>query len=329
MHPAEQIGIRYAHIVLSDLTQDSLSSFHNAGNISGGNSQGLQDIIDGNNNRSGMVIKSDSVGKIKRDILYRPLKYYVTSITNSILEQFEDENFWYTIGRKLGKLPGPSDIPPESVIIIRFYLDYQRLKRDCRTLEYVVRKIFFNYDHVYHSPNFMGIIDVHISNLIELSSIVALIDDTMGIEGITSCDINSDTLLTTGSSLHEVCTHKYVDATTLTSNDIYDVERTFGLEAAREIIYSEVYSKCGNKKSSGFIADFMTCKGYVSAFKKDNPMLKDKGFLASIAFERPKKDIKDILDTGESIDVTTSVYSQLVTGSLPDVGTGSKLFDII
>jgi hypothetical protein len=328
MHPAEQVGIRYAHIVLADLTQDSLSSFHNAGNLSGGNSQGLQDIIDGTSTRSGMTIKSKHAEKIKRDILYRPLKYYVMSITNSILEQFEDGNFWYTIGRDLGKLPGPSDIPPESVIIIRFYLDYQRLKKDCRTLGYVVRNIFCNYDHVYHSPDFMGIIDVHISNLIELSSIVSLIDETFGVEGVTSCDITSDVLVTTGSSLHEVCTHKYVDPTTVISNDIYDVELTFGLEAAREVIYSEVLAKCGNKKSSSFIADFMTCKGYVSAFKKDNPMLKDKGFLASIAFERPKKDIKGILDTGEKIDVTSSVYSQLVTGSLPDAGTGSKLFTI-
>lgn len=362
VHPGEQIGIRLAHRVLADITQDSLSSFHNAGLENTTRGLTLQDIIDGTGIGSmSVAVNPKKTERFKREVLSRKFKYYVREITNSILEYFEDGNFWYLIGRRLRKIPEASTIKPEDIIIVRFYLDYKRLREDNRTLEYIVSIVFDNYEFVYFSPDFMGIIDVHISNLIELSSIIRLVDKPLGIDEIkgvslapmqdiadltaqlSATDIGKreimgapddrdetiyQTVNTQGSNLGKICAMRYIDATKTISTDIYDVEKNFGLEAAREVIYQEVLSKVGDPVNADFIADFMTCKGYVSAFKKDNPMLRDKGFLSSIAFERPKKDIKNAMakDVGDDI---SSVYSQIIAGVLPNVGSGSRLFELL
>lgn len=311
--PGEQIGIRLAHLVLADLTQDSLSAFHSAGIESGTNGQNLRDIIDGirDNSSVGMCIQ----GKPKKSITYRTMRYYITGITNSIIGDLEEENFWYDIG---GFEYNKSDI------IIRFYLDYHKIKNDDRTLHRIAKDVFQGHTRVYCSPDFMGIIDVHVTNMIEIAGVIEMINVPMGIPDVLGCLKVGSSLITTGSNLQEVCCMKNVDPSKTISNDIYDVERTFGLEAANRVIYNEMISKGCDKRASIFISNFMTCKGYVSPFHKDNPMLRDKGILTSIAFERPKKDIKESL--GKHDDCKGSVYSQIMTGAIPNVGTGSALF---
>lgn len=332
--PGEQIGIRLAHRVLADLTQDSLSSFHSAG-LEGSNqsSQSLQDIIDGVDNKGSMTIalvNPKNIEKLKRQILYRPLKYYISRVTSSMFEPIlQDSKFWYDIGYKLDILESVREVPINNPIVVRFYFDYRKLKEDNQTLEYIVNTIFQNVDYVFYSPDFIGIVDIYIAAMVELSGVIQLVDENLGIKNINKCTIVGNNIVTSGSNLEEICTQQYVDSPNTISTDIYDVEQVFGLEAARHVIYTEIYNKCGDKRSASFMADFMTCKGLVSPFKKGNPILKDKGFLTSIAFERPKKDIKDILSSGDTVDLTSSVYSQLVTGEKPNIGTGSILFDVI
>lgn len=330
--PGEQIGLRFAHNILADITQDSLSSFHNAGLANDmGPEQALQDIIDGIHG-GGMnisLVNPTKTQRTVRDITYRQLKYYIKRITNSILEQPEDGNFWYTIGRELGILDGPADIPMEDLIIIRFELDYHKLSQDHRTLKFIVDTVFSDQDHVYFSPDFMGIIDVHISNVVEISDTIQLVDKFIGICGVDKCSIIENKIICTGSNLQEISMIRSVDMVHTTSNDVYDVEANFGIEAARNVIMTEMSLGSNNKESASFIADYMTCKGKVSAFKKDNPMLVDKDLLASIAFERPKGDLKNMVANKKQVDISLSVYSQIICGKKPDMGSGSRLFEII
>jgi hypothetical protein len=97
----EQIGIHLVHHVLSEITQDSLTSFHNAGLEGITSKQTLQNILNGNGTgpMTIQLVNPPKATLLKRNILYRKFGYYVTDITNSILEQFEDGNFWYLIGR--------------------------------------------------------------------------------------------------------------------------------------------------------------------------------------------------------------------------------------
>lgn len=325
--PGEQIGIRLAHHALAEATQSSLSAFHNAGMGGGVESRAspsLQQIMDGviNNNNTSMMIKLD--GEITNAIPYRTLRYYVDNITNFIASPLlNGKDFWYDIGINLGEFPKRS----ERKDIFRFHLNYHKLARDGVTLKQLVDGIFKGF-LAFHSPNFISVIDVHLENDAQISGMMELLERNIGINGIMDCNrVDNATIITTGSNLGKILNLQGVDNVETVSNNIYDVEKNFGVDAAREVLYEEIRKKVGSAHTAAMITDFMTCKGYVAPFKKDNPMLKARGFLSSIAFERPKSDIKGIV-RNKVVDNTRSVYSQVITGQLPDVGSGSRLFSL-
>jgi DNA-directed RNA polymerase subunit A" len=326
VQPGEQVGIRLAHHALSEATQSSLSAFHNAGLGSGiisRMSPSLQQIMDGviNNSNTSMVIKTND--ETKDAISYRALRYYVNDITNSIVDiSLNGKDFWYIIGKKMGIHPNRS-----GSTIFRFHINYHKLVNDSITLKYLADNIFKEYT-TFCSPNFISLIDVHLENDAQISGMMELLERTIGVNGISECNpIDKTTFITTGSNLGQILNMYGVDNAETVSNNVYDVEKNFGIDAAREILYDEILAKVDNVHTAALIADFMTCKGYVAAFKKDNPMLKQRGFLSSIAFERPKTDIKNVI-RNKVIDNTQSVYSQIITGQLPDIGSGSRLFSL-
>lgn len=327
IQPGEQVGIRLAHHALSEATQSSLSAFHNAGLGSGTVSRispSLQQIMDGviNQSNTSMLVKIDT--KVETPIPRRAFRYYVDDITNSIVDILLDgKDFWYHIGRELGVIPIGRD---GKSTIFRFHINYHKLVNDSITLKHLVDTIFKDFA-AFHSPDFISIIDVHLDNDTQISGVMELLERSIGINGISSCLIDGTTIVTTGSNLGEILNVQGVDNTETISNNVYDVEKNFGIDAAREVLYDEILAKVDNVHTAALIADFMTCKGYVTSFKKDNPMLKARGFLSSIAFERPKNDIKAIVRNG-IVDDTKSVYSQVITGQLPNVGSGSRLFSL-
>jgi hypothetical protein len=194
-------------------------------------------------------------------------------------------------------------------------------------LKHLVDGIFGGFV-AFHSPSFISVIDVHLENDAQISGMMELLERSIGVDGIRDCTLVDDaTITTTGSNLGEMLNIHGVNNVETISNNVYDVERNFGVDAAREVLYDEVLAKVGNVHTAALIADFMTCKGYVTSFKKDNPMLKARGFLSSIAFERPKSDVKGVV-RNNVVDNTRSVYSQVITGQLPDVGSGSRLFSL-
>lgn len=324
--PGEQVGIRLAHHALSEATQSSLSAFHSAGlgsAITSRTSPSLQQIMDGaiTHSNTSMVVKMDN--RIKNAIPYRTLRYYVDDITNSLVDMsLNGKDFWYAIGKRLGVLGDK-----QHSTIFRFHINYHKLVNDFVTLKYLVDNLFKGYI-AFHSPDFISIIDVHLENDAQISGMMELLDRTIGVNGISACNlVDETTFITIGSNLGEILNISGVNNVETISNNVYDVEKNFGVDAAREVLYDEIFAKVDNVHTAAMIADFMTCKGYVAAFKKDNPMLKARGFLSSIAFERPKSDIKSVV-RHRIVDNTQSVYSQVITGQLPSVGSGSRLFSL-
>jgi DNA-directed RNA polymerase subunit A" len=324
--PGEQVGVRLAHHALSEATQSSLSAFHNAGLGSGivtKASPSLQQIMDGviNNSNTSMVIKTD--GTITNAICYRPLRYYVDDITNSFADtSLDGKDFWYDIGR-MYNLPKTNKYSS----IFRFHLNYRKLVRDFVTLKHLVDEVFKGFS-AYNSPDFMGIIDIHLESDTQISNMMEFLEKHIGISGISSYNmVDENMFITTGSNLGHILYISGVDSVETISNNIYDVEKNLGVDAAREVLYHEILAKTSNVHTAALIADFMTCKGFVAPFKKDNPVLKSRGFLSSIAFERPKSDVKGVV-RNKIVDYTTSVYSQIITGQLPNVGSGSRLFSL-
>lgn len=330
IHPGEQIGIRLAHFALAGATQSSLSAFHNAGignAMTTRMSPSLQQIMDGaiqhSNTSMVIVAKERSVNSIVR----RNFAYYVDGISNSLIdENLVGNDFWYKIGYKLKIIPKYKK--KSNPIIFRFTLNYRKMAKDLVTLKYLVDNIFGGYV-TYYSPDFIGIVDVHLVVDSQMVGLMGILEGQIGIDGISDSKMmeNGKTFITIGSNLGKILTMFGVDNAETTSNNVYDVEKNLGIDAAREVLYDEILAKTENKNTAALISDFMTYSGNVSAFKKDNPAFKRRGFLSSIAFERPKNDIKAIAQ-GKSVDEVTSVYSQIITGNLPDVGSGSRLFSL-
>lgn len=332
IEPGEQIGIRLAHNALAVATQNSLSSFHNAGLGSGTISRPsptLQQIMDGTIRQSStsMIVKTDV--DITEPIVQHKLKYYITDITNSLIDDsLSTDDFWYSIARELNLLP--NYIRDRPSIVFRFHFDYIKMGENFLTLEYIANNIFGEYT-VCSSPDFLGLLDVHLANDSQMSGLMGILEKSVGIPNIL--DYNKipnekeKMFVATGSNLVEILNLQGICDIETTSNNVLDVEKVLGLDAAREVLYQEILSKTGNEETAALISDFMTCTGSVTFFKKDNPILPERGFLSSIAFEKPKQDIKRVLHSG-AIDPITSVYSQIIVGKVPGVGSGSRLFSL-
>jgi hypothetical protein len=335
--PSEQTGIRFAHRVLAEATQSSLSSFHNAGFGGGVSGLSLQDVLDCRLHSTSMCIvpvKPKYAMDVKKKILYRKLKYYVTDVCNSLVStNIEEENFWYDIGKDLGIIDKEASPLAENMYTVRFRLDKKKLMDDGRTLRDIANHFFLSpsYRHVCCSPEFISIIDIYVSDTTFFTQVMQTLETDIGIPNILEANILPDgNIITQGSNVAKVCSMKYVENCQTISNDFLDVQRQFGVEAAREVIYESVLEHVnGDTSSARMIADFMTRNGVVSGFKKDNPILSHRGFLSSLAFERPKEDIKNALFVDGSVDDLHSVYSRIITGKVPKVGSSADNFALL
>jgi DNA-directed RNA polymerase subunit A" len=318
MEPGDPIGIQAAQRLLQSLTQSNLSSFHVAGMSSEGEialSPSLQNIMDLSKTKNvSMRIKTKGLefpeGLLEK-LVSRKFRDYVKKVGSSLVAMPQRENFWYCFKYPEKDWPKNHDNP-----IMRFYIDYELLSKDARTLEYLRQTVFKDYSSVYCSPDFLGMIDVRLSIIADMSIVVTLLDFPLGIDGIEEL-ISSGT--TKGSNLGKVLSLEGVDNKLTITNDILDIQKTLGLEAARNAIFKET--------NNSFIADYMTRRGYLVSFTKNNPDVIAKGPLMSMAFERPKKDIKKAVHYQET-DNITSVYSQIMLHETPNTGTGNKDFEI-
>jgi hypothetical protein len=140
---------------------------------------------------------------------------------------------------------------------------------------------------------------------------------SIGIEGIHDCSENG----ILGSNMVEMMKMKNIDRVNVISNNIEQVEKTLGIEAARKVILEELGER-------PIIADFMTHSGKVYPFSKNNPNLMDKGILTSMTFERFKRDMERLYRE-PGIDNLNSIYSQSMVGLVPNFGSNSDKFEVI
>lgn len=122
-----------------------------------------------------------------------------------------------------------------------------------------------------------------------------------------------------------------VDMQNISSNDIYRILTTFGVEAARKSIVAEiqgvfaVYGIDVNPRHLSLIADFMTRTGSYVAMNRSGMLECPSPFL-QMSFETTCSFLTNAAFNG-SIDKLESPSARIVMGSLPRIGTGC--FDLI
>jgi len=134
-------------------------------------------------------------------------------------------------------------------------------------------------------------------------------------------------ILTAGSNLEEVFNIRGVNKDKTTSNNIHEIAKILGIEAARQAIVNEaskVIEKQGidvNKKHIKLIADAMTAGGKIKGVTRVGIISDKSSILARASFETPIKHFVNATINGSS-DHLVSVVENLILNQPVPVGTG-------
>ncbi len=134
-------------------------------------------------------------------------------------------------------------------------------------------------------------------------------------------------ILTSGTNLKDVLELDFVDASRTTSNDIFEIEKVLGIEAAREAIVQEVYKVMQeqglnvNIRHIMLVADAMCVLGKVEGITRYGIIKEKASVLARASFETPMKQIMQASLMGE-VDRLKSVVENVMVNQPVPIGTG-------
>jgi DNA-directed RNA polymerase subunit A" len=134
-------------------------------------------------------------------------------------------------------------------------------------------------------------------------------------------------ILTGGTNLKEVLKLDFVDKTRTVSNDIFEVEKLFGVEAARQQIINEINKVLNSQgipidvRHIMLVADTMTMSGRVLGINRYGIVKEKPSVLARASFETPIKHFISAALTGEEDRLNSVIENVMLNQPVPS-GTG-------
>ncbi len=134
-------------------------------------------------------------------------------------------------------------------------------------------------------------------------------------------------ILTSGSNLKDLVEIKGIDKNKIKSNDLHDVAKILGIEAARQTIINEVRKVIDsqgldiNKRHISLIADAMTASGIVKGVTRMGIISDKASILARATFETPDKQFVNATIQGGKDELKSVIENILLNQAIP-VGTG-------
>jgi DNA-directed RNA polymerase subunit A" len=132
---------------------------------------------------------------------------------------------------------------------------------------------------------------------------------------------------TAGTNLRKVMKIDGVDTSRTVSNDLFEVKKVLGVEAARNLVLREMQETLGEQGINVdvrwlmMMADTMTKDGDVQGATRYGITGSKNSVLARASFEETKKHLTDAALKGE-VDPINSVVENLILGQVIPVGTG-------
>jgi len=152
-----------------------------------------------------------------------------------------------------------------------------------------------------------------------------------GIKGITQVipkkENNEYIILTAGQNLKEVLKLDFVDFTRTRTNDIFEMEKIFGIECARAMIIEEILKVLESQgldidiRHIMVIADTMTASGNIKGITRYGVVGDKNSVLARASFETPIKHLLNASLVGEEDGLTSIIENVMINQPIP-VGTG-------
>ncbi|MDO5851394.1 MAG: DNA-directed RNA polymerase subunit A'' [Methanobacteriaceae archaeon] len=133
---------------------------------------------------------------------------------------------------------------------------------------------------------------------------------------------------TEGSNLGAILKMDNVDKVRTTTNDIYEIEKVLGIEAARNAIIQELITTMEEQglavdvRHVMLVADMMTVDGIVKSIGRHGISGEKSSVLARAAFEETGKHLLNASIRGE-VDHLTGIIENVIIGQPIPLGTGS------
>jgi DNA-directed RNA polymerase subunit A" len=134
-------------------------------------------------------------------------------------------------------------------------------------------------------------------------------------------------IVTAGSNFKEIIKLEFVDTYRTYSNDVFEMEEVFGIEAARQVIINQIGAVLEGQgipldvRHILLVSDTMTMSGHVLGINRYG-IVKDKpSVLARISFETPLKHLIEAALSGEVDDLKSVIENVMINQPIP-VGTG-------
>ena len=134
-------------------------------------------------------------------------------------------------------------------------------------------------------------------------------------------------LMTAGSNLKEVLKLEFVDETRTFSNNLYEVEALFGIEAVRQLIIDELMKVIEaqglnvNIRHIMLVADAMCMSGKLLGINRYGIVKEKPSVLARASFETPINHMINACLAGESDPLNSVIENVMINQPVP-VGTG-------
>ena len=134
-------------------------------------------------------------------------------------------------------------------------------------------------------------------------------------------------IITAGTNIKEIFELDFVDATRTTTNDIFEIQKILGIEAARQAIINEVYKVIESQgldvdlRHIMLIADTMCNSGAVKGITRYGVVSEKSSVLARASFETPIRHIIGAALIGEEDNLTSVVENVMLNQPAP-IGTG-------
>ena len=310
--PGDPIGIRSIQSIMMSATQMNLSHFHTAGmsssslekqhnsekntgcpsvsglfsNIKPTAADAMNSTYTKSNTSMKFMMQSEGLDKfqqlryLRKHLVGASLGHFVRKIGSNITELPDRENIWYKT-----KTNSRFEITEVSGIVLRIYIDYNKMYNHGLTLENLAQEVFGNDCSWNVSPDFMGMIDISVQVTYISQWLSRIKHRVCGTSDVLSCDYDEYKNFTVGTNVLAACKVPGIDKTTIELNNVISVEKHFGIEAAAKIL--------ADLTGNVIVSDFMARKGRVLPFSKYSSEVSSKGLLTSMGFERPKDDIRN------------------------------------
>jgi DNA-directed RNA polymerase subunit A'' len=152
-----------------------------------------------------------------------------------------------------------------------------------------------------------------------------------GVKGVTQVlPVKRDEeylIITAGSNLKDIMALPFVDKARTRSNDLFEVQKVLGIEAARQTIIDETMAVIKNQglnidvRHIMLISDMMTMSGDVQGINRTGIVRDKQSVLARASFETPLKHIINASLVGE-VDYLQSVIENVMLNQPVPIGTG-------